>query len=136
MAADRQCSLSMSILSSLIGLVIGMFIFVLLNIFIKIVGCGTKRQHGLNANLGLEHESHMLGTTLYPFSNFTRRPTFITFETLPGHALSDLDRDIKLDNVDCQDVRDLEAQYLGCAGNSDVITHGHHAIFSSENLIH
>lgn len=52
-----------------------MSIFVLLNIFIKIVGCSTKRQHGLNANMGLEHESHTLDTTLYPFANFTRRPT-------------------------------------------------------------
>lgn len=117
MAADRQCSLSLSILSSLIGLVIGIFIFVLLNLFINVVIYCTKRRHGLNANMGLEHESHTLATPIYPFANLTRRPTFINFETLPGHALSDLDRDIKLHHVNCQDVRDLEAQYLGSTGS-------------------
>lgn len=37
MAADTQCTLSTSILSSLIGLEIGIFIFILLIFFIEVV---------------------------------------------------------------------------------------------------
>jgi len=59
--------------------------------------------------MSLDDESHTLNTQLYPVTNFTRRPTVTTFETLPGHALSDLDRNTKLQNEDFQDLRDLEA---------------------------
>lgn len=96
MAADKQCSLSTSILSSLIGLAIGIFIFILLNLFIKVAIYCTKRQHGPD-------------TPLHPLANYTRRPAFTTVETMPGHALSDMDRDIKLQTANCQDLRDLEA---------------------------
>lgn len=125
MTADKQYSLSTSILSSLIGLVIGISIFILLNLFIKVVIYCTKRQHGPDMNMGIEHESHTPNTPLHPLANYTRRPAFTTVETMPGHALSDMDRDIKLQTANCQDLRTLKQQYLGYTGDSDLITHGH-----------
>ena len=109
MATDKQRSPSISILSSLLGLIIGIFIFVILNLYIKVVIYCTKRQHGPDMNMGIEHESHSPDAPLHPLANCTRRPAFTTVETMPGHALSDMDRDIKLQTANCQDLRGLEA---------------------------
>ena len=108
MAVDKQCWLSMSIFSSLIGLVIGIFIFVLLNLFIKFVTYCTKRQHGPDMNMGIEPGSYTPDTPLHPLAHCTYRPAFTTVETMPRHALSDMDRDITLQTAKCQDL-DLEA---------------------------
>lgn len=109
MAADKQCSLSTSILSSLIGLVTGISIFILLNLFIKIVTCCTKRQRGEDMNKSIKHESHTPDKPLHPLAVYTRGLTITTAETMPGHGLSDMDRDIKLQTANCQELRDLEA---------------------------
>lgn len=99
----------MSILSSLIGLVIGISIFLLLNLLIEVVVYYTKRQRGLDMNMSIEHEGHTPDTPLHPFANYTRRPARTTVEITPGHALSDMDRDIKLQTANYQDSPDLEA---------------------------
>lgn len=109
MAADKQCSLSTSILSSLIGLVIGIFISILLRLFLEVITHYTKRQHGPNMNTGIKHKSHTPDTPLYPLPNCTRCSALTTIETMPGHALSDIDRVIKFQTAISQELRDLEA---------------------------
>lgn len=110
MAADKQSSLSKSVLSSLTGLLIGTFIYKLLRLLFKFI---TKRRNGPNINMDIEYESHTPDTPpdtpLHPLANCTRRPVLITVETIPGHAISDMDRDIKLQIANSQDLRDLEA---------------------------
>jgi hypothetical protein len=69
----------------------------------------TKKQHSPDTDMSIRHESHAHDTTLYPFANYTRRPAFTTSRTMPGHAISDMDRDIKLQTVNHSDLRELEA---------------------------
>jgi hypothetical protein len=109
MAVDKQCSLSASILFSLIGLVLGICIFILLELFTEVVTLCTQRQHGPQLNIGCEHESYTPDTPFYSLAKYTHRPALTTVETMPGYALSDMDRDIKAQTVDCQYLRDFEA---------------------------
>lgn len=109
MAADKQCSLSISLLSSLIRLVIGISIFILLNLFFEAVKYCIKKRHGPDINMGIEHESYTPDTPLHPLAKCTRYPAITTVEAIPGHALSNMDRDIKLQTASRQDLWDIEA---------------------------
>lgn len=114
----------MSILSSLVGLVIGIVFAIILNLIIKAVIYCTKRQVGLKMDMDIEHESHTPDTPLHPFANCTRLPAITTVKTTPGHALSDMDRDIKLQTTSCQDLQDLEAATPRIHRDSILITYG------------
>lgn len=109
MAATKQCPLSTSALSSLVGLVIAIFIFLSLKLFLKVVRYYIKRQHGPDTKGGIAHESHMPDTSLYPPEKYGYGLAITTVETMPGHALSDMDRDIQLQTANRQDLQDLEA---------------------------
>lgn len=108
-ATDEQSTLRESILSSLLGLVIGVSIVIVLRVFIEIIKRCAKRQHGPDVTTGIEPESHTPDTPSDLLATNTRLPAITTVKTKPGHALSDMDRNIKLQSVNCQELQDLEA---------------------------
>jgi hypothetical protein len=108
MAAAKRCSHSISILPSLVGEVIGIFILISVKILIEMVTYYI-RQHGPDIKGGIEHESHMPDTPLCPLDKCSYGLAITTAETMPGHALSDMDRDIQLQSANRQDLGDLEA---------------------------
>lgn len=109
MAAVKRCSNSTSTLPSFVGLVIGIFILISVKVFIEVVTYYIKRQHGPDIKRGIEHESHMSDTPLCWHDKCSYGLAITTAETMPGHALSDMDRDIQLQTANRQDLRDLEA---------------------------
>lgn len=109
MAAAKRCSYSISILPSLVGVVIGIFILISVKVLIEVVTYYIKRQHGPDNKRGIKHKSHMPDTPLYPLDECSYGLAITTAETMPGHALSDMDRDIQLQTANRQDLRDFEA---------------------------
>jgi hypothetical protein len=124
MAADKEYSSSTCIKSSLLGIAMGISIIILLEILLKVV-THCKKKHRPNMKLGIEHESHTPDTPVQPLAKCNRRPALTTVETMPGHALSDMDRDIKLQIANSPDLRDLEAALPRYICDPNLITHGH-----------
>ncbi|OOQ86302.1 hypothetical protein PEBR_22893 [Penicillium brasilianum] len=121
MADDQHCSLSTSILSSLVGLLIGLSIFILQDTVIKRI---KKQWAKERKDPDIELQSHALKPSLDRLASDTRRLTVTTVKTEPGHALSDMDRDIKRPIADCQEIRDLQAAIFGNNGESTKISYG------------
>ena len=90
-------------------MVIGIFILISVKVLIEVATYYTKRQHGPDIKRCIEHESHMPDTPLYPLDECSYGLAITTAETMPGHALSDMDRDIQLQTANRQDLRDFEA---------------------------
>jgi hypothetical protein len=109
MANKKQYSLSTSILSSLVSLILGISIFILLKLFVKLIIYYIKRQRSPDMNMEIEQESDTPDTALHPLAVCTRCSASTTIETMPRRAVSDMDRDITLQNANCEDLRDLEA---------------------------
>lgn len=97
-----RCILSYSVAVGVCG-------YVSLVILGKIVTCCIKIRRGQHINTDMEYGSHMPNAPLLPLTNCALSPEITTVETMPGHALSDMDRDIKPQATNRQELRDLEA---------------------------
>lgn len=93
----------------MIGLVLGLVIYILLNIAKDILIKRFKENYGSDINRGAEREAHTPDTPLGPLATSTRIPTITTVKTMPGQAISDMGRDIQLQVVKHPELQDLEA---------------------------
>lgn len=138
--ADSKFSLSLFIRFFLVGLGIGAFISLLLYILIEALKYCIERKGSPDMNIHTEHESHTPDTPLHrlhPRANLLYpsrdHPAITTVETIPGHALSDMDRVQKSQELWVIEAATLE--YLRYTGDSNLITHGHWTILSSWNSV-
>lgn len=111
---DEQCSLSTSILSSIIGLIIGGFIGLVLIAIHRVVKSCIAWRRGRDGYTGIEDEINLPESPRNtPPTNTPPTPAYVapitTVTTVPGHAVSDMDRDINSQITHCQELQELEA---------------------------
>ncbi|KAJ5383092.1 hypothetical protein N7517_001003 [Penicillium concentricum] len=104
MADDDQWTLSTSIESVMIGLGIGGFI-VLLFMAIYLVAKSIKQRRGSGAKTRADDETNLLQNPRNTLPAFANIPATPTVTTMPGHAISDMDRDIKFQIANCQQLQ-------------------------------
>lgn len=112
-----------SILSALIGLIIGLCIVILIHTIRLIRRKLAKDQNGHSPDIELQ--GHTCDTPHDSLATYTRRPIITTVKTTPEHALSDMDRDIKRLAASIQELEDFHAANFGETGESSPIKHRH-----------
>jgi hypothetical protein len=100
---ECSCSWSKCTASSLTGTAIGLAIIVVGHI---IAGLITKRSNG-QSGAHKDVESSTPDITPNPLANYTSFPPMTPLTTTPGHAISDMDRDIRLPFVGQQEGQDV-----------------------------
>jgi hypothetical protein len=108
-ATDTKCSFSTSLLSALVGLPLGLCISLIIIAFIEVVKRCTKRQRGPDVEIGTQLENNPPEAPYTSPTNLTDIPAITTFKTIPGHAFSEMDRDIKFQIAHSQELQDFEA---------------------------
>ncbi|KAJ5494367.1 hypothetical protein N7463_010454 [Penicillium fimorum] len=108
MADDDQWTISTYIVSTLIGLSIGGFIIFLLMVICLVVK-NLRRQRGARADTGADDKRNLLENQRNTLPTFANIPAIPTVTTIPGHAISDMDRDIKFQFANLQELQKLDA---------------------------
>ncbi|KAJ5185662.1 hypothetical protein N7491_006468 [Penicillium cf. griseofulvum] len=107
-AWDERFSWSTAFLSSLAGIGIAASIVLLILAIRLLVRNYIAWRRGPDADTGADDDSNLPKTPhdTLPFADI---PPITTVATMPRHAVSDMDRDIKFQIANCQELQDLEA---------------------------